>query len=1850
MSRIDPRFGWLAGILVTINLVGLMVIYRAATFRGPEGVRVLSALPDRDVDEADRFSLIFDEPLVAASAVGQSPERALFRIEPTPDGRWVWSATDRLEYRLARPLPPGRVFSIRPAADFTAITGRRVVGDREFRFETRPLRILETAIKSADQEKIAVLIRFNQPVSPTDLLHHLKVRDENGVTDLEPICLTCEAAEDLIIHVRRPNTERLRLTVKKDLKGHGADLPLGADFRRVLQPTRQFCLERASVAEYSAFDREIDVRLDFSRQLRSGQALAALSITPSVAGARHEFRSDELVITAAFSPGSRYQITVGAGLLSEEGEALAADASAAVDIRDRWPGLRFCFQRGFLHPSGNLLLELEVTNVAGVALEAREILPVNLVHALQGHQIDATARILAGQTVPLDLRRNEIRKLAVDLRKLLGVPRGFYQISAADVNQNWRSTEATVCVSDLAMTAKAGREGWVVWVTRLSTAEPVSGCRVRAFSYNNQELAAAVTDADGLARLAAPANHAEGPAWVLTAEDEQDRTFLIPDEQAWVLDDIDQSGRNTPETYDAMLYAERGVYRPGDTIHLTGIIRDAFGRIPPAFPLTVRVRRPDRREEAERLIRLAPGGQGVFHLDYPTNADGQLGAYDFTVNLPGSKDSLGDTTVLVEHFLPVRMELKAEPTAPVYAPGVAPVVEVAARYLFDKPAADVPVNLDGYYRLTPYKSKRHPGFAFGNQHDRRELPITPVNGRLDAEGRFRIELRPPQPPAATIPTMQAGPTSLTTPTSETPSTTASTSSAEPSPPIAGVWEAHTTVTVTEPGSRSVSQSNQFVVDTSGQHIGVRLKQGQVVAAGSDVELDWIHVSGTDELVTAPFSYRLDRVDRDSNLQLIEGRYVWKSVERLTPVNPPAEVPGSREQPRGSLVVRCPGAGQYRLVFAHDQGEPASREAPTVQEFYAVADESEAELLVWNRPERLQLLLDQARYHCGDPFRVLVRSPFSGTMLLTIETDDVIYTESRTLSANDTAFDLTVPDNLRGGAFLTASVVRAIDPARDRWIPHRAMGVVRLPIDHAEDRLPLVIEAPALARPGRAVSIAAVSSPPLDPSRPGIIHFWAVDEGVLLTTDYQTPDPMQHFFASRGAWVETADIFSLLLPDHRRPAGMDRIGGDAEGTARDIRRGSVALQSRAPAIVWRTAEPVDSTGRFDTSITLPQMTGRLRLMAVAVDHDRYAAAEQPLIVSAPLLVEAGWPRFAAPGDTFRVPVKLFNGTDQSLSVNLAYEVDGPIERRETNVDLTDIPLPPAATTTLWLTLAGTTPGVCGAKIIAESPASPSERSTAEDAGDQPETLHAQAETTLTVRPITAWFEENRFLTLSAGQEVELAFPPDCLPGTGKTLITVGPHPTVNLLPALLSVVDYPYGCAEQTASRLLVLLRAPDLLAAELPGDFRIQQAQEMIEAGLTRLWSMQTRSGGIGFWPGDRYPNRWASIYAGTTLAEMRRQGRELEQRFAEPLLAYLKGALNADECTFAERAQLCFVLAAWDQPAEGWMARLAERVDQLDMEGRAYLARAWQAVGRNDRALAVLPDDTLALTVHRTTGGRLTSQVRQEAVLLEALLDVAPDHAWIPELVRRLTAVTRDPAQASTLDNASLLSALARYQAERANADTAPPSYEGALRQAENVLLTFDHERTATCRTKDWSKPVKLSSAGSGQIFITATHRGLRLESGETDREAGLEVRRKWRTAAGAEIDPAKASFRVGDLVLVELTIRAPNLAMGEKIRNIVIIDALPAAFEVENTRLATSAQLPFGTKMATAQPDRVEFLDDRVLLFAEAGRDQATYCYAMRATTAGDFAVPPVQAMCMYDPALMSLHGGGGRIQVEP
>ncbi len=1201
MKRPSVRFIVLAFTLVTLNTIGLVWIHHDLTKVPVPVVRVLSATPEGDADKADCLSLVFDRQLAPKEAVGRTEEGELFELEPAWPGRWVWAAAERIEYRLDKRLPPGRTFHLRCTEKLTARTGRKVNGPSEFTFNTRPLRLQSCDIEAADRHKVTLQFRFNQPVEPAELLRHAKLFDgKDGKRIDDPVCLTKKPDAKLMLRAARPHSGKLRVVLAGELAGNDAELALGRPVTRNMDVTGGFTLLGAR-ADQPGLDERITVHLRFSHELGGRQKLSNPSVKPAVEKIKSHRSQRNLVVTGLFDAGRQYTITVPGTLTDSNGHTLGTDRTVTVQIPDRDPRIRIPKYLGVLSPHGNLLLDAKVVNVGGMELSAFRVHENNLAAHLRGTNVSNTSRRMAKRTVKLDLPHNKPQKVALDLGGLLEGKRGIYRVNARATNSAWTSDWAIVSITDLAVTCKRQRAGLLVWVTSLRTAKPVPAARVRAITHNNQTLATAETNTDGLAQLRLPSDHPDGSVWVVTAEKGDDLSYLKPDEGQWVIDEVDQSGRPHPKTYEVMLYTERGVYRPGDTIRLTGIIRDGRGRIPPSFPIAVRVIRPDGRQVKELVAHPDPGGQGVFHTSFETSAKGQTGPYSFRVSLPESKEQLGQTCAHVEAFMPVRMEVRAQPTAERFGPTDTPALSVSGRYLWDQPAAELPVRVEGYLREAAFRSKRSPQFRFGTPLGRRSVTLKTISGQLDSSGKTRLDLKLPEKLKPAL------------------------------------YRATVSGSVTEPGGRTVSGNTTLIVDRLGLHIGLHIPGGAVVPTDEDIEVRWVRLIGLDEPAEGgAMILRLLRLEHDTAVEKVNGRWVWRSTERTEEVATREIPPGDAA---GSTAVKCPEAGQYRLVITDQQTG-----GKTQLDFYASAQGAGAQSLAMDRPERLEIVTDMETYRPGETAKVLVRSPLAGRMLLTLETDRVIESWVVKIHKNTRELLVPLPEDLRSGAFLTATVVRPLDPSRKSWLPHRAMGLARIRLNHDKQHMPVTIAAPRSAAPAEKVSFSVDVGPASDPGRPALLHVWAVDEGILLTAAYKTPDPGRFFLSSRSPGVTTSDLFGRLLPDHRRPTGMVRIGADEDklGVSR-LRRSPVPSRRRDAAVVWRTAVPVPPDGHVELQMQAPDLVGEMRLMAVTVDGDRYGCADHALTLTSPLIVEASWPRFVAPGDTFEAPVKFFNST-------------------------------------------------------------------------------------------------------------------------------------------------------------------------------------------------------------------------------------------------------------------------------------------------------------------------------------------------------------------------------------------------------------------------------------------------------------------------------------------------------------------------------------------------------------------------------------------------------------------------------
>ena len=282
---------------------------------------------------------------------------------------------------------------------------------------------------------------------------------------------------------------------------------------------------------------------------------------------------------------------------------------------------------------------------------------------------------------------------------------------------------------------------------------------------------------------------------------------------------------------------------------------------------------------------------------------------------------------------------------------------------------------------------------------------------------------------------------------------------------------------------------------------------------------------------------------------------------------------------------------------------------------------------------------------------------------------------------------------------------------------------------------------------------------------------------------------------------------------------------------------------------------------------------------------------------------------------------------------------------------------------------------------------------------------------------------------------------------------------------------------------------------------------------------MQTYSGGLSYWPGDPTPNLWGTAYAASCLLEARNAGYKIDLRFMGELAKYLDSRLrdtDDERMELGTRALICRVLATFGDPPHGWMARLAEQKDKLDVAALAHLAGAFHAAGNKSKALALLPDRPPQGAVATTTTGRLTSQIQQEAVWLATLLEIDPNHPMVAPLASSLDKARSNGQWGSTLNNAAAIAALARYQAMTRDD---PPQFSGTI-QADGQVVRFTHEESASLEVRNTADSVTISSEGQGTIYVIATSRGLVRDDLVEPYDRRLHVERRWVDREGRPVD----------------------------------------------------------------------------------------------------------------------------------
>jgi len=935
--------------------------------------------------------------------------------------------------------------------------------------------------------------------------------------------------------------------------------------------------------------------------------------------------------------GARYDVTLREGLPSASGEALHRDVRLRLYVRDRSPQVRFGGRAYVLPRSEKAGIPVETVNVDTLDLKLRRVSDRNLVRAIResyfGRPLSKYEDDQFSQTLAQDIWEGAgtvQNNLNVDMTTRLPLgdvlgqqPAGIYTLSASvpgqDPYDNPAATQWFV-LSDLGISTLSGVDGLHVAVRRLTDAEPRAGIELSLISRANAVLGKATTDSSGFAQFPAGLSRGNGgsaPALLMAEDGSHDVAFLPLTDPAFDLSDRGVEGHPPAPPIDVFMTTDRGAYRVGETIYATVLTRDAQAQAIEGLPVTAILKRPDGVEYSRSLSSDAKAGGHVFAL--PLGADVPRGAWRIDVLTDTTEPALASQTVLVEDFLPERIDFDLSlPDSPLRLTS-SPSLNVQVDYLFGAPGANLDV--EGDVRL---RAKRGidgwPGYRFG-RHDSAFRTQTRFIGNAvtDAAGKAVLPL--------TLPKLEQ----------------------DPGLPM----EAEIILRVAEGSGRPVERRLTKAVVSDMPMIGIKPLFEDVLAEGSEAAFDLIALDLQAQAMPMQVRWTLNKVETRYQWYQLYGNWEWEPTTRRTRAATGEVTLGAEP-----VSVSAPTEwGEYELVVERIGSDYAAASVAFYSGWYGGDGSTDT-------PDRLEMSLDAESYAVGDPVRLRVAAKTGGVALVSVLSNRVIERKAVTVNAGENMIPLTVTDAWGSGAYVTVSLLRGMDEAAG-LNPARSLGLAHASVRPGKRALSVSLDAPKVVDGQAGTLRAGVQVEGVQPGEIAYVTLAAVDVGILNLTGFKAPDASDHYFGQRRLGVEMRDIYGRLIDGMNGALGTVRSGGDAAASAQ--------VQSPPPTeelMAFFTGPiTVGPDGRAEVEIIRPAFNGTIKLMAVAWSPSGVGEASADVVARDPVVVTASLPRFLAPGDQSRMLLELVHAEGSAGQMSLQAFADAGLSLGDLPVNVT-----------------------------------------------------------------------------------------------------------------------------------------------------------------------------------------------------------------------------------------------------------------------------------------------------------------------------------------------------------------------------------------------------------------------------------------------------------------------------------------------------------------------------------------------------------------------------------------------------
>jgi Large extracellular alpha-helical protein len=1473
----------------------------------------------------------------------------------------------------------------------------------------------------------------------------------------------------------------------------------------------------------------------FSAALDPKQDFRSLVSMPGAGKLSFIVKDNVLQITPSVKAEEKQFLSISKGVLSAKGQKLDDDFDTWFSIPSGEPMVKFLTRGVVLPSSGDMTLPFQAINYAKVRVRVRRIYENNVLQFMQNNRLNESdpytenvARVVLDTTLvlgePNSAKLRNLNTYGLHVADLVKVQRGaIYRIEIRGVDpladfkdkyhyeseywfgsyNDYGNRSRNLLVSDLSVIAKGSDKGeYTVFVTDIISAQPVSGAKVTLYNYVNQPIAEGTTGSGGKFTCKVTDDEAH-TAIISKGDDKSYLSFMYG--TALSLSSFEVDGTASRQGQKGFIFGERGVWRPGDEIHVTFVSMLDEGVLPAGHPVTAVLSNP----QGQTITTLVnnDGHDGMYSFTFKTPVDAPTGNWEVAVTAGGQtwRKPVKIETVKPNNIL-IDLNLNDKPALP--AGNIKG--DVTARWLVGNPARDLEVRVDVDITRGRTAFDNYKGYVFEDRsRSFSQQSLSLYKGRTDGNGKMIF----------------------------------TSSLVDKDGDIPGMTTARFTTRVFEKSGDFSIDHYTTTLSPYDTYIGILVPEEESEWGESFFDKSRAH---TIKLAAVDYRGNAVRHNVKANVEIYKMGWSWwwsSSSDGLA-----SYAKDSYNSPYKELTVNIAGgSGEFSLDLSKEESgfwfirvtDPAGGHATStvtmVRNSYEEAGDNNSDAAV-----RLPMSLNKPQFNVGETAVLTIPSASGARALVSIEkAQRVIKTFWVDCKGEKTDIQIPIEAGMAPNVYASVTLIQPYNNTEND-APIRLFGVQRILVEEGATHLHPVIDIPGEIQPEKEVTFTVREQD----GRPMSYVVALVDEGLLSLTRFKTPDPWKTFYATEALGVRTWDLYDIVIGAYgARMEQLFAIGGDGEGDT-PVSPNNQAERFK-PVSMFFGPYTVKAKGTDKHTLQLPQYIGQLRAMVIATDGSAMGAVEKPVMVTKPVMVKATLPRVIGTDEEVVLPVTVFTTKPGVGNVTVEVKAEGALSVVGGNTASVNAQQP--GDQLVYFTLKGAeAAGIGKIKTVAKS------------SGDS-----STEELEIDIRDPNPLTTNSMVKLVEGGKSVVVPFALAGRPGTNEVNVEASTIPPIDLDYRLGYLTGYPHGCLEQTVSAAFPQLYLDNLI--DLDKD-KLAEMGDHVKAAIKRLSAFAIPSGGMTYWPGTSSylgASVWATIYATHFMIEAQKAGYAVPADLRKSNLSYLKTVAGGKSYDADARAYACYVLALAGSPDRGDMNRLREDLAKFPESCGLLVAGAYALDGKKDVAKTILQNLHKDSGAYNRFSSNFDSEERVQAIaamIYTAVGDKTASFKCVEKLSNWLN--DRDHYM-STQSTAWALRAVADYMKNNA-VDGLNVSIKAG--RSSSTLKTSKAIAQGSLAAGDGSSlELEITNSSKAPVYVVVSSTGIPEKGQEVERADGLRLTVTYTLPDGTPVDPFNLEQGTDFIVNTYVT----NLSPTTDYTNLALTQVFPSGWEIHADRI---------------------------------------------------------------------------------